>query len=95
MSISTIDELVNFIAGRGFSLENLYEEKVGCDWCYEAKTFDEMGADDLDVIELIMEIEKLFDCVIADECCDLIRNMNPNDLLISARRQKRLWELGI
>ena len=93
--VKTIDELVKVLNTRVFSLEKLYEDRVGCDWNYDAKTFYEMGADNIDVIEVIMDIEKIFDCVIPDDLGDLILSMNPNDLLISVRRQRKLDELGI
>lgn len=91
--IKTIEDLIKVIDG-GFSFE-IFFEKLGIDWDYEAETFEEMGADDLDVIEMIMELEKTFDCEIRDECGELMLKMNPNDLLISVRRKRKLDDLGI
>lgn len=59
---------------------------------YGAKLMDDFGADELDVIELIMEIEKVFNIVITDPELEIIEKGTVNDLLklvrlkVSAKR---------
>jgi acyl carrier protein len=95
MIVKTISELATLIARKQISLENFFYKKTGCIWDYSAKTFDEMDADSLDVIEAIMYLEKVLDCVIPDDLGDLILVTNPNDLIVSVIRQRKLEELGI
>lgn len=41
----------------------------------EATLMEDLGADSLDTVELIMEFEKTFDIKISDEMSDKIRNV--------------------
>jgi acyl carrier protein len=95
MTIRTIEGLANLFKTRLFSLEKLVNEKTGCQWDYTAKTFGQMGVDELDVVELVMDIEKIFDCVITDDLLDVLYGCDPNSLLVSVIRQRKLEELGI
>ena len=95
MVITTIEEFIALLDRNNYSIENLYRDKIGAEWDYEARSFEELGCDELDIIEMIMEMEKALDCDIRDECCELIELMNPNDLTRRVRRQKKLDELGI
>jgi len=95
MTIRTIEGLADLFKTRLFSLENLVNEKTGFQWDYTAKTFGQMGVDDLDVVELVMDIEKAFDCVITDDLLDVLYGCDPNSLLVSVIRQRKLEELGI
>ena len=94
MTIRTLEQFIELLDRSSFSIEEYSSSRIG-DWDYEAKSFDELGFDALDIIEMIMEIEKDLDCEIRDECCELIEDMNPNDLTRRARRQKKLDDLGI
>ncbi len=94
MIITTIEEFIALLDCNNFSIEEYCSSRVG-DWDYEAKSFDELGFDGFDIIEMIMEIEKVLNCEIRDSCAELIEEMNPNDLSKRARRLKRLDELGI
>ena len=95
MRIETPEQLARKMAEKGIGIDQIYEERTGCPWDSEAKSFEEMGADAIDIIETMMELEKRLDCEITDLCCELVEEMNPNDLLIWKRRQGRLDELGI
>lgn len=95
MTIRTVEEFIDLLDRNNFSIEELCIDKIGIDWDYEAKSFKELGFDGLDIVVIIMEIEKILDCEIRDSCAELIDVMNPNDLTRRARRQKRLDELGI
>lgn len=94
MTIRTLEQFIEFLDRSSFSIEEYSSSRIG-DWDYEAKSFAELGFDALDIIEMIMEIEKALDCEIRDECVEFIEDMNPNDLTKRARRQKRLDDLGI
>ena len=95
MVITTIEEFIALLDRNNFSIEELYSTQIGLDWDYEARSFSELGFDGLDIVEMIMEIEKVLDCVIRDSCAELIDAMNPNDLTKRVRRMKRLDDLGI
>jgi len=97
MIITTIEEFIALLDSNNFSIEELCVDKIGVDWDYEASSFAELGFDGLDIVEMIMEIEKVLDCEIRDVCAgaELIYAMNPNDLTKRVRRLKRLDELGI
>lgn len=94
MTIRTLEQFIEFLDRSNFSIEEYCSSKIG-EWDYEAKSFDELGFDAFDIIEMIMEIEKALDCEIRDECGELIEDMNPNDLTKRVRRQKKLDDLGI
>jgi acyl carrier protein len=94
MTLRTIKDLASLIASSRVSLEKLFEDQ-GCEWDYSAKTFEEMGADELDIIEVIMRLEMLMDCEITDELGELMMICNPGDLILSLVRQRKLDELGI
>ena len=94
MVIRTVEQFTEFLERSNFSIEEYSSSRIG-EWDYDAKSFEELGFDALDIIEMIMEIEKALDCEIRDECVDFIEDMNPNDLTKRVRRQKRLDDLGI
>jgi acyl carrier protein len=103
MTINTKEEFIQFIATNNLSLEKIVKERCNIDWDYNAKTFQEMGLDDLDIVEVIMCIEKDYDCFISDEFCPELgalgssdkKYINPNDLIVSVVRDRKLKELGI
>jgi len=103
MTINTKEEFIQFLAINNVSLEQIIKERCNVDWDYNAKTFDEMGLDDLDIVEVIMGIEKNYDCFITDEFCGELgilgssdkKYINPNDLIISVIRDRKLKELGL
>ena len=94
MTIRTLEQFIEFLDRNNFSIEEYCSSRVG-DWDYEARSFDELGFDGFDIIEMIMEIEKVLNCEIRDSCAELIEEMNPNDLSKRVRRLKRLDDLGI
>jgi len=95
MRIETPEHLARKMAEKGIGIDQAYEERTGCPWDYEAKSFEEMGADAVDIIETMMDLENRLGCEIADACCEMVEEMNPNDLLIWKRRQRKLDDLGI
>ena len=95
MTVKTVRELAALIAARGIRLEDIVLDRTGCEWDYSAKSFGEMGFDTLDFIEVIMDLEKALDCVIPDELADQLEGAEPNTLILSAMRSRRLDDLGI
>ena len=95
MIINEIKELRDLIFKKNISLEKLFLNKVGLEWNYDAKCFGDLGADDLDIIEVIMWLEKVMGCYIPDELGEVILKMNPNELIQSYVRDKKIKELGI
>lgn len=52
------------------SVEKIIAEHIGCDLDMvkdEAKIIDDLGADSLDIVELVMQFEEQFDIEIPDE----------------------------
>ena len=102
-SINTKGEFIQFISSNNIPLEEIVKERCDVDWDYNAKTFHEMGLDDLDILEVVMDIEKKYDCSISDQFCDELgvlgsnkeNYINPNDLIVSIVRDRKLKELGL
>ena len=58
--------------------DNVIMEKLGVkkeEITPEAKFNDDLGADSLDMVELVMEFEKAFDIIIPDDDGDRIKNV--------------------
>jgi acyl carrier protein len=95
MTIKTIEQLVTLLQPKTFNdivrehIDDLFE------WDYCAKTFYEMNLDDLDIVEVIMNIEKEYDCLIPDELGEYMFSMDPQLLMRYYIRNKRIEELGI
>ena len=106
MTINTKENLIQLITYHNIPLEKIVKDRCDVDWDYNAKTFHEMGVDDLDIAVIMMGIEKNYDCDITDELFDELgvgsvigygkeKLINPNDLIISVIRDRKLKELGI
>ena len=95
MTIKTIEQLVTLLLPKTFS--DMITEHIDevFEWDFSAKTFAEMNVDDLDLIETIMNIEKVYDCEITDDLGEKILSENPQPLMKSYLRNSRLEELGI
>ena len=93
--IKTVEQFIDLLDRNNFSIEDFCKNFMGVDWSYEAKSFGELGLHGLDIVEMIMEIEKVLDCQIYDNCVEMIELMNPNDLTKRIRRNKKLNDLGI
>lgn len=60
------------------------------------KTYGEMGFDDLDCVEMIMELEKRLDIYISDDVADVFVNGSNKPFNVSQyNRDKKLNSLGI
>ena len=95
MEIKTIHELTELLYPK--TIENIIREHIDdlFEWDYCVKTFYEMNLDDLDIIEVIMNIEKEYDCLIPDELGEYMFSMDPQLLMRSYTRNKRIEELGL
>jgi acyl carrier protein len=95
MTIKTIEQLVTLLQPKTFN--DMVREHLDNDfeWDYNAKTFNEMNVDDLDMVEVIMNIEKEYDCEIPDDLGDYMFSMDPQLLMRSYIRNKRIEELGL
>lgn len=82
MRIETPEQLARKMAEKGIGIDQAYEERTGCPWDYEAKSFEDMGADAVDIIETMMDLEKRLDCEITDWCCELAGRLGDIDLYI-------------
>lgn len=76
-------------------LVDIIEDKMG-GWNANANSWLELGFDDLDEVEIIMEIEKECECHISDEFADrMYREISPKALYKSLMRHQNLTSLGI
>ena len=69
----TIDEMIQRCPGilkvTPAILSEVFEYKIGETLDFN-KTFGEHGADELDRVEIIMELEKILDIAIPDDVCE-------------------------
>ena len=91
----TIEEILIDCPGLEKVTFNHYKDFLGDDFDPN-KTWIEMGFDDLDVIELIMHLEKKLDFELSDYLVDEVfgANMKPINFIVYIREQK-LNDLGI
>ena len=91
----TIEEILIACPGLEKVTFNHYKDFLGDDFDPN-KTWIEMGFDDLDVIELIMHLEKKLDFELSDYLVDEVfgSNMKPINIMGYIREQK-LNDLGI
>jgi acyl carrier protein len=77
------------------TFSKLFKDYSGEDLDY-TKTYGEHGLDELDLVELVMHLEKEFNIQIHDEVSDIIFNMDSYPVNFTYwYRQERLSELGI
>lgn len=95
MEPKTVNDIATLLYPK--TIEDIIREKIDEDfqWDHSAKKFIEMNVDDLDLVEVIMNIEKEYDCSIPDELGEYMFSMDPQLLMRSYIRNKRIEELGI
>lgn len=94
--INDLNSLIQTIADLGIPFEKMCEEHCGVEWDKNARSFEEMMMDELDVITVIIEIENKFDVNVTDTLLEeIIVSTKPNDLVVASNRNSRLDELGI
>jgi acyl carrier protein len=98
MVINNLEELCKVVTFQGFN-EILEKHDALEEALNGAKTWDDLGYDDLDFIETIMDMEKMFNIAIDDEFGDKLQNMMFIDFYdkIDVRkiRNDKLNQLGI
>jgi acyl carrier protein len=93
--INNIQDFIDLLDENKASIEDLTQEIIGFDWDYTAKKFKDMEIEHLDIIEMVMEIERRYRCMFNDNFLELMYDMNPNEVAIPARRERKLNQLGI
>lgn len=93
--IKTLDELLDIL-----TLDSLMRAvaEVGCEWKSNSNEWYEMGIDDLDIIEMIMFLEKLLDINIDDIAGDRFINESPSNVytyIVTKNREDKLNKLDI
>lgn len=77
------------------TFSKVFKNLMGEDLDY-TKTYGEQGLDDLDLVEMIMHIEREFNIHIHDELTDIIFNSESYPINFTLwYREERLGELGI
>ena len=98
MIINSLEELCKVVTFQGFN-EILEKHDALEEALNGAKTWDNLGYDDLDFIETIMDMESKFNIAIGDEFADRLQNTDFIDFYskIDVRkiRNDKLEQLGI
>jgi acyl carrier protein len=72
----------------GDQIRSLVSEQLGVDRSElgaNAKILDDLGADSLDVVELVMALEEAFDIEIADEDAELMNTIGDVEAYVTKR----------
>jgi acyl carrier protein len=77
MSYDLVERIRSIVA------DQLGVELVDC--CADARILDDLGADSLDVVELVMALEDAFDIEVADADVESIRTIGDVEKYVSAR----------
>jgi acyl carrier protein len=67
-------------------IRSIVAEQLGCDMgevTPEASILDDLGADSLDVVELVMAIEEAFDIEVPDEAVEQLRTISDMERYVS------------
>jgi acyl carrier protein len=64
-----VERIPNIVKVTPEILSKVFEDKMGMILDFD-KTYGEHGADELDCVEIIMELEKILDIVITDDVCE-------------------------
>ena len=93
--ILELNQLKQQIEEIGIPVDKICESLCGIKWNKNANTFYEMELDELDVIGLVIEIEKDYNLNVSDLVLYEILRIKPDSLIAGLRRNERLDELGI
>ena len=79
-----------------YHLSKVINDKLGIQLDFN-KTWEDNGLDELDLIEMIMQLEKDLDIYIPDELADIISNNKPSIIydLVVENRVDKINKLGI
>lgn len=93
--ITFLSELILSITEMEIPLDTIFEEVCGIKWNPESRNFYEMGLDEIDVISVVIEIEKEYNLNIIDYAVVEMLNIRPQSLITEFLRNKKLKEIGI
>jgi len=98
MIVNSVEELCKVVTFQGFN--EILEQHDALEKALNgAQTWRDLDYDDLDFIETIMDMEKMFNIAIDDELASVMENMNFGDFYqkIDVRkiRNDKLEQLGI
>jgi acyl carrier protein len=98
MIINSVEELCKVVTFQGFN--EILEQHDALEKALNgAQTWRDLDYDDLDFIETIMDMEKMFNIAIDDELASVIENMKFSDFYgkidIRKIRNDKLNQLGI
>ena len=98
MVINDLEQLCKVVTFKGFN--EILDKHDALDKALNgAKTWNDLDYDDLDFIETIMDMEKMFNIAIDDEFSDKLQNMKFSDFYdkidIRKIRNDKLEQLGI
>lgn len=87
--INSIEKLISKISPRTIL------DFIGWEWNYDVNNFIDMGVDELDIVEMVMKLEREFDISISDDVLDKFYIVNPKTLIKSHIRNEKFKILGI
>jgi acyl carrier protein len=95
MKIMTMRQLAELLLP--YTIEQVIREEIDPEfqWDYSAKSLGMMIDNTLDIVELIMKIESRYGVDIPDDFAEQMIDADPQPMMMSYWRDKRLGELGI
>ena len=80
-----------------YTIEQVIREEIDPEfqWDYSAKSLEMMIESTLDIVELIMKIEHRYGVDIPDDFARQMIDADPQPMMMSYWREKRLGDLGI
>jgi acyl carrier protein len=94
MKIMTMRQLAELLLP--YTIEQAIREEIDpkFQWDYSAKSLESM-LDALDIVELVMKIEKKYGVDIPDDLAEKMISGDPQPMMMSYWRDKRLGDIGI
>jgi len=94
MKIMTMRQLAELLLP--YNIEQAIREEIdpNFQWDYSAKSLESM-LDALDIVELVMKIEKKYGVDIPDDLAEKMISGDPQPMMMSYWRDKRLGDIGI
>jgi acyl carrier protein len=70
-------------------IKEYFKKEIDIDLISNKSLYDQ-GVDELDLVEIIMQIERDFNIIISDELIDKIHIESPNKIFIDSIREEKL-----
>jgi hypothetical protein len=93
--INDIDTFISTINDMCIPFDKMFENMCGIKWNPNAISFYDMDLDELDVIGVVIEIEKEYKLIISDYLVDLLLKTKPHSIIVGQKRNNILDDLGI